>query len=82
MATTIEIIRHLRPNGGYVVYNDELETMIYDDGVEPITKKEFDAAAKIVDAKLAAEEQAKSDAKAALLNRLGITADEAALLLS
>jgi hypothetical protein len=81
MATTEQIVKYLRPNGGWVLYGDDISTMIFDEGVQPITKSEFNAAAKIVDAELASEEKSKSDAKAALLNRLGITAEEANLLL-
>jgi hypothetical protein len=46
---------------------------------EEIAQAELDAANEAL---LKAELQAKADAKAALLNRLGITADEAELLLS
>jgi hypothetical protein len=81
MATNQEVIKYLRPNGGYVVYDGDLTTMIYDEGVTPITQKEFDAAKDLVDAQILADKASKDATKAALLERLGITADEAALLL-
>jgi hypothetical protein len=82
MATTEEVIKYLRPNGGYVVYDGDLNTIIYDEGVTPITQKEFDDAKDLVDAQILADEAAKEAAKTSLLDRLGITADEAKLLLS
>jgi hypothetical protein len=50
-----------------------------------LPKKEVDereAEAEALDAKNTAEAEAKAEAKAALLERLGITAEEAALLLA
>jgi hypothetical protein len=49
--------------------------------LDPTPKAQQDADA-IADAQRAAAAEAKATAKAALLERLGITADEAALLLS
>jgi hypothetical protein len=46
------------------------------------SKKTLDDLWSQVEAKKEADKQAKADAKAAILERLGITADEAALLLS
>ena len=47
-----------------------------------IDDKLVTAAAKIIDKELQDQAEAKATAKAALLNRLGITAEEAVLLLS
>jgi len=47
--------------------------------VEEYAQRDLDQAEQL---KLAAEAKAKADAKAALLIKLGITADEAALLLA
>ena len=72
-----EIFSYLRPNGGWVLSGNDIENAIYDDGVAPITKAEFDSG--ILSFK---KEQAnKITAKADLLAKLGITADEAKLLL-
>jgi hypothetical protein len=46
------------------------------------TKSELDKLWPVVQAEIEAEKQAKSDAKAALLARLGITEEEAHTLLS
>jgi hypothetical protein len=82
MATTAEILNYIRPQGGWVIYGEDISTMIYDKGVDPVTQKEFDDAVDLVDAKILADQTAKDEAKSALLERLGITASEAALLLS
>lgn len=81
MATTSDIVKFLRPHGGYVIYDNDIHKMLYDEGVTAITQTEYDSAAKIIDAKIVADNKAQAAAKAALLARLGITADEAALLL-
>jgi hypothetical protein len=55
------------------------ETIIRDATAEEIAQKEIDAANA---AAKQAEAEAKATAKAGLLDRLGLTAEEAALLLS
>ena len=42
MATTTQVLNYLRPNGGWVIYNEDLSTIIYDDGVKPVTQEEID----------------------------------------
>jgi len=76
-----EVLRNLRPNGGWVITNSDFDSIQWVD-CEPITKAEFDAEIAIVEQKFAAKIQQQAAEKAALLERLGITADEAALLLS
>ena len=66
----------LRPNGGWVIIGDDFDTIVYDEGVEPITKKQFDDAMKIAEKTNANEIETKAVAKSALLDRLGLTADE------
>ena len=74
-----DAIVELRPNAQFVCYGGNLEGLKFDDpSITKPTKKEVDDTIKALEAK----EAAKPDAKAALLERLGITADEAALLLS
>jgi len=80
MATTTDVIKYLRPNGGWVITDNDFTTIVYDDGVKPITKQEHDDALKIVDKVKADKETAQATAKAALLAKLGITAKEAELL--
>lgn len=62
----------------------EINALTGEEKVIELTKKQIDdreAAAAAAEAEKAAEEEAKATAKAALLERLGITAEEAALLL-
>ena len=82
MVKGADVLSYLIPTGGWVIYENDFNTIIYDEGVEPITKKQFDDAFKIVNDLLTNELQTKTNAKAALLDKLGITAEEAALLLS
>lgn len=82
MAKGGDVMNYLIPTGGWVIYEDDFESIIYDEGVTPITKKAFTDALSNFDQIKAQETADKAAAKAALLDRLGITADEAALLLS
>jgi len=79
MATGADVMKFLRPEGGWVITGDDFESIRLDDGVEPITKSEFDSGfAKADAAKLAAEaekEIAKTNAEAKLA-ALGLTIDD------
>jgi hypothetical protein len=81
MATGGEVLSMLIPTGGWVIYGNDFESIIYDAGVTPVTKKQFDDGFAAFDAWKAQQDAAKAAAKTALLAKLGITADEAALLL-
>jgi hypothetical protein len=74
-------ISSLRPSGWSLV-GYEIQDIIYDEGIEPITQSELDAELKVIESKLQAEAEAKAAEKAALLDRLGITEEEAKLLLA
>jgi hypothetical protein len=76
-----DIMDLLRPNGGWLMIGDDWEGIEFVN-CEPVTKAEFEQA--LADyPKLLADKVNKTAAdKAALLTRLGITADEAKLLLS
>ena len=81
MATGADVLLILIPDGGWSITGNDYEDISFIEA-EPITKAEFTAAFAKVDAYKAGK-KAKAEAdKAALLERLGITADEAALLLS
>jgi hypothetical protein len=82
VSITSEIVKYLRPNSGFVLYEDDISSIILDEGVKPITKKEFDDAKAIVELKMQEDEAAKIQARADLLARLGITEAEAKVLLS
>ena len=82
MATGGEVLGMLIPTGGWVISGDDFASIIYDEGVTPITKKQFTDGFAAFDAWKAEQEATAAANKAALLQRLGITADEAKLLLS
>ncbi len=81
MAKGGEVLSMLIPTGGWVITADDFDSIRYDEGVTPITKKEFEAGFAKYDAWKEAQDAAKANEKAAILERLGITAEEATLLL-
>lgn len=76
------VMEYLRPNGGWVIYGEDFDSIKYFDGCEPIAKKLFDDTLAKIENIVEAKQAGQRDAKAALLERLDITADEAKLLLS
>ena len=79
--TGSNVLEYLIPNGGWVITGDEYEGIKFSE-CEPITKAEFEAGFAQYDAHKAEQDAQAATAKAALLAKLGITADEAKLLLS
>ena len=80
MATGGDVLSMLIPDGGWVIYGDDYDSIKWIE-CEPITKQEFEAGFAAVDA-WKAEQQAEAAAKRqALLDKLGITEEEAKLLL-
>ena len=80
MARGYQVLEMLIPNGGWVLTGNDYE------GIEfltcdPISKEEFEAGFATVDAFIADREAKRAADKAALLERLGITEEEAQLLL-
>jgi hypothetical protein len=82
MAIGADVLDMLIPTGGWVIYGDDFDSIIYNDGIKPITKKQYADGFAQYDAWKAKQDLTKAAAKAALLERLGITEDEAKLLLS
>jgi hypothetical protein len=81
MATGAEVLTMLIPTGGWVISGDDFEKIQFIEAT-PITKAQFEAGFAQYDAwKIQQEAQAKTK-KDALIAKLGITADEAKLLLS
>jgi hypothetical protein len=81
MARGGEVLSMLCPNVEYVLRGSEYENIDWC-GKEPaITKKQYEAGFAQFDAWQAEQNANKADAKSALLDRLGITEDEAKLLL-
>lgn len=88
MVTGGDVLQLLIPTGGWVIQANDFDSIRYDDGVKPITKKQFedgftqyDALKIEQEAKRQAEAEAKAAQRQALLNRLGITEEEARILL-
>jgi len=80
MATSGEVLRYLIPNGGYTAMGEDYEGINFVE-CEPITKAQFEAGFAQYDSwKTEQDAQAAAD-RAALLTRLGITADEFKTLL-
>jgi len=81
MVQGYEVLQMLRPNGGWVIYGDNFDSIIYDEEVSPITQKEFEDGFALVENHKVQTAAATAAAKAALLAKLGITEEEARLLL-
>ena len=81
MAKSSDVLTMLIPNGGWFQSGETYEGIKFLE-CEPITKKQFTDGFAKYDAWKAEQDATKATAKAALLERLGITEDEAKLLLS
>ncbi len=81
MAKGSEVLEMLCPNTEWVITEDDFDSIQWIKG-EQITKAEFEAGFAKYDAWKAEQDAKAADDKAALLAKLGITADEAKLLLS
>jgi len=78
MATGGQVLSYLIPNGGWVIYGDDYETIQFLQ-CEPITKAEFEAGFAEYDAWNAEQDAAKAAAKAAAqakLAALGLTVED------
>ena len=80
MATAVNVLNMLIPNGGWTMQGDEYEGIEFIE-CEPITKKQFEDGFAKYDAWKAEQNTAKATARQAVLDRLGLTAEEAQLLL-
>jgi hypothetical protein len=81
MAKGSDVLEMLIPNGGWVITADDFDSIIYDEGVLPITKAQYEAGFAQYDTWKAEQESNQATQRQALLTRLGITEDEARLLL-
>lgn len=84
MATATNILEMLRPEGGWVIYDNDFDQIQWID-CKPLTRKEFDAGFEKYDAWLAEKEQEKINKKIeaeAKLEALGLTIDDIKTLLS
>jgi len=80
MANIGDVLTMLIPNGGYIASGDDYEGIQFLE-CDPITKAQFTAGFAKWDSWKAEQDLKAATDKAALLAKLGITADEAALLL-
>ncbi len=71
-----DVLDMLIPTGGWVITADDFNSIKYDDGVEPITKAQFEAGFGQYEAWKAKQDATKAQAKATLLERLGLTQEE------
>jgi hypothetical protein len=78
--TLADAIHKLLPNAEFVITDNTLDGLEFIKPKNAITPTQIEVDLAIVE--LQAEAEAKAQAKAELLQRLGITADEAKLLLA
>ena len=81
MATGAQVLNMLIPTGGYVIVGDDYDGIQFIEAT-PITKAQFEAGFAQFDKWQAEQDAAKAAEKSALLVKLGISVDEAKLLLS
>jgi len=79
LATNIEVLSFLRPNGGYVQVGQSYDGIIFEPQCEPFTKAEYEAGFAAYDAWKAEQDAQMAAEKAsatAKLEALGLTADD------
>ena len=81
MAKASEVLQMLCPNTEWVITGNDFDSIQWIKG-ETITKAQFEAGFAQYDAWKAEQDSKAAADKAALLAKLGITADEAKMLLS
>ena len=82
MATGGEVLEMLLTAGGWIIVGDSFDNITWVDDRPRCTEAEFNAGFNQYDSWKAEQDSAKAAQKAALLDKLGITEDEAKLLLS
>ncbi len=82
MATATQVLEMLLPQGGWIISGEDFDSITWVDNRPRCTKAEYEAGFTQYDAWKAEQDAAKATQKAALLDRLGITEDEAKLLLA
>ena len=81
MATGGDVLAFLCPESGWTITGDDFDSIVWESGAPEITESEFLAGFDLVDNYKAEKALENAAAKQAILNRLGLTAEEAALLL-
>jgi hypothetical protein len=80
MVTVSEVLSMLIPTGGWIVRGNDWEGVEFLE-CEPITKKQFEDGFAQYNAWKSQQDTAKAAQRQALLTRLGITEEEARILL-
>lgn len=83
MSYLVKAVKKLKPTSEFVIFNNDYSTIEWHklEG-EPPTESEIESAIEEIKAEEIEESNAKATAKADLLEKLGISEDEAKLLLS
>ena len=82
MAQAYEVLEMLCPEGGWIIVGEDFDNITWVDDRPRCTKAQFEAGFAQYDSWKAEQAETKAAQKAALLDRLGITEDEAKLLLA
>jgi hypothetical protein len=82
MAQAYQVLEMLCPEGGWIIVGEDFDNITWVDERPRCTKAQFEAGFAEYDSWKAEQAQAKATQKAALLDRLGITEEEAKLLLA
>ena len=80
--TISKALLNLVPNANWILRGDDYSNLEWESEGTPPSIEEIEAEIKLIPAKEKAVKQKTEDDKAALLAKLGITAEEAVLLLS
>jgi hypothetical protein len=81
MATGAEVLSMLIPTGGWIITGNDFKDIQFIEA-EPITKAKFESGFAQFDAWKAQQIAEKTATKQAILDKIGLTAEEAATLLS
>jgi len=79
MATGTQVLSMLIPTGGWAIFGDDFDSIYYDEGVKPLTKKQFEDGFAQHDAWKVEQESVKATAKAVAqgkLAALGLTVED------
>ena len=75
------VLQMLIGDSGWSIHGDDFDSIVYDEGVKKITREQFEAGFAQYDSWKAQKDAEAESKKTALLNKLGITEEEAKLLL-
>ena len=82
MATGGDVLTMLCPNVEWTIYGDDFESIQWKTKTAPITKAQFEQGFEDYDAWKNQQQANKLSSKQAILDKIGLTAEEAQILLS